>query len=101
MQGEVCGSRWVGCDISWWNSSTLVKNSSYAPSIIVLSLVHQTEDLALKSPQVMVNRELHKVVSLKLSQNLTKNFQTQNYLGSETYIQHQHNPCYFVQRLHK
>ena len=68
---------------------------------MVLFLVHQTEDLALKSPQVMVNRELHKVVSLKCSQNLTKYFLIQNYLGSETYIQHQHNPCYFVQRHHK
>ena len=101
MQEEVCGIRWVGFDISRWNPCTLVRDSSCVPSIIVLSLVHQTEDLALKSPQVVVNRELHKVVSLKLSQNLTKNFQTQNYLGSETYIQHQHNPCYFVQRLHK
>ena len=40
---------------------------------VVLSLVHHTEDLALKSPKVMVNKELQKVVSLRT-------------FGSETYI---------------
>ena len=30
-----------------------------------MSLAHQTEDLALKSPKMMVNKELHEVVSFK------------------------------------
>ena len=50
IQEEVCGSRWVGCDIIWWNPYTLKRDSSCVPLIVVLSLVHQTEDLALKSP---------------------------------------------------
>ena len=74
IQEEVCGSRWVGCDISWWNPYTLVRDSSCVPSIVVLSLVHQTEDLALKSPKIMVNKELQKVVSLKTFSNFDKKF---------------------------
>ena len=44
---------------------TLVMDSSCIPSIVVFSLVHQTEHLALKSPKIMVYKELHKVISLK------------------------------------
>ena len=67
MQDEVCGSRWVGCDSSWWKPWTVVRDSSCVPFIIVFSLVHQTEDLTLKSPKSMVNKELPEVVSLKTS----------------------------------
>ena len=96
MWDEVWGSRWVGCDISWWNSCVVVRDSSCIPSIAVLSLVYQTEDLALKSPKVMVNKELQEIVSIKTFSKFGKKFQIQNCLDSETYIQHQHNPCYFV-----
>ena len=65
MQEEVFSGWWVGWDISWWNPSILAWDSSCVPSIVILSLVHQTEDLALKSHKIMVNKELHKVVSLK------------------------------------
>ena len=47
----------VGCDIIWWNPCTVVKDSSFMPLVVVLSLVHQREDLALKSPQIIVNIE--------------------------------------------
>ena len=62
MQDEICGSRWTGCDISWWNPFTVVRDSSCDPSIVVLSLVHQIEDPLLISPKIMVNKELQEVV---------------------------------------
>ena len=74
MQDEVCGNRWVGCDISSSKLWTVVRDSNYVPSIVVLSLVHQTEDLTLKSPKIMVNKELLKVVSLKISEKFDKKF---------------------------
>ena len=43
----------------------LVRDSSCVPEIVVLSLVHQTEYLAFKSPKFMLNKDLHEVVSLK------------------------------------
>ena len=58
MQDEFWDSRWVGCDISWWNPCTLVRDSSCVPSVVVLSLVHQTEDLILKSPKIIANKPL-------------------------------------------
>ena len=57
----------MGCDISWWNSCILVADSSCISSVVVLSLVHQTEDLALKSPKIIVNKPL--LVIIKVSQN--------------------------------
>ena len=62
MQDEDWGSRWVGCDISWWNPSTLVRDSSCVSSVVALSSVHQTEDLALKSPKIIVNKPLLEVL---------------------------------------
>ena len=74
MQGEVCGSRWMGCDISWWKPWTVIKDSSCIPSVAVLSLVHQTEDLTLKSPKIMVNKQLQEAVSLKGFSKFDKKF---------------------------
>ena len=75
MQDEICGNRCVDCEISWWNPCILVKrDSSSAPSIAVLSLVHQTEDLALKSPTIMVNQELQEVGSLKAFSKFDRKF---------------------------
>ena len=48
----------MDCDISWWNPCTVVRDSGCVPSVVVLSLVHQTEDLALKSPKTIVNKPL-------------------------------------------
>ena len=62
MQDEDWGSRWVGCDISWWNPCTLVTDSGCVPSVVVLSLVYQTEDLTLKLPKIIVNKLLLEVV---------------------------------------
>ena len=42
--------------------------------MVVLSLVHQTDDLALKSPKIMVNKELYKVVSLKTFSKFEKKY---------------------------
>ena len=51
MQDEDWGSRWVGCDISWWNPHKLARDSSCVP-VAVVFLVHQTEDLALNHLQL-------------------------------------------------
>ena len=45
----------------------------------------------------MVNKELQEVVSVKtFSKCDEKSFKLKNYLGLEIYIQHQHNPLYFL-----
>ena len=49
MHDEVCGSRWVVC----------------VTSTVVLSLVHQTEDLTFTSPKIIGDKELQEVASLK------------------------------------
>ena len=76
MREEDWGSRWVGCYISWWNPCTFVRDSSCVPSVVVLSLVHQAEDLALKPPKTIVSKPLLEV-NLKVSQNSKENFQIQ------------------------
>ena len=55
--------------------------------MVGLFLVHQSKDLAFKSPKIMVNKELQEVLSLKTFSEFE---------SSETYMQHQHNPSYFV-----
>ena len=62
------------CDISWWNPCTLVRDSSCVPLMVVLSLVHQTDDLALNLPKIKVKKELHKVVPLKTFSKFDKKF---------------------------
>ena len=42
----------------------IVRDSRCVTSIVFLSRVHQTEDLPLKSPKIMINKELQEVVSL-------------------------------------
>ena len=74
LQDEVCGSRWLGCDISGWKPWTVVRDSSCVPSIVVLFLVQQTEDLTLKSSKIMVNKELQELVSLKTFSKFDKKF---------------------------
>ena len=44
------------------------------PSVVVLSLVHQNEDLALKYPKIIVNKALLVVVSLKIISKFDENF---------------------------
>ena len=36
IQGD-CGIRWVGCDMSWWNPCTVVRDFSFMHSVLVLS----------------------------------------------------------------
>ena len=50
----------------------LVRDSSCVPEIVVLCLVHQTEYLALKSPRLMLNKDLDEVVSLKTFSKFNK-----------------------------
>ena len=74
IQEEDGGIQWVGCDMSWQNTFTVVKDLSFMPSAVVLSLVHQTEDLALKSPKIIVNKALLVVASLKIVSKFGRKF---------------------------
>ena len=67
------GTMFVGSDI---NSSKLcndVRASKCVPSVVVLSSFHQDEDLALKLPKIIVNKELDEVVLLKSSSKSDSN----------------------------
>ena len=68
------GSRCVGSDISWWKFSKDVSASKCVPSLFVLSSFHQDEDLALKLPRVMVNKELVEAVLLRSSSKSDRKF---------------------------
>ena len=51
IQEEECGIRWVGCDMSWWNPCTVVRDSSFVPfvSVIYCSVKHQIFQANLSS----------------------------------------------------
>ena len=57
----------VGSDISWSKLCNDVRASKCVPSVVVLSSFHQDEDLALKSPKIIVNKELDEAVLLETS----------------------------------
>ena len=57
----------VGSDISWSNLCNDVSASKCVTSVVVLSSFHQVEDLALKSPKIIANKELDEAVLLKSS----------------------------------
>ena len=73
MQEVEVGRRWVGSDMSWWKPCKDVRASRRAPSTVVLSFFHQEEDLALKSPRIIVKRELDDAVVFKMSSKFDKN----------------------------
>ena len=89
IQEVEVGRRWVGSVMSWWKSCKDVRASRRAPSTVVLSFFHQEEDLALKSPRIIVKRELDDAVVFKIPQCLTKILQIRKYFGSEIYQLHQ------------
>ena len=57
----------VASDISWSKLCSDVSASKCVPSVVVLSSFHQVEDLALKSPKIIVYKELDEAVLLKSS----------------------------------
>ena len=73
IQEVEVGRRWVGSDMSWWKPCKDVRASRRAPSTVVLSFFHQEEDLALKSPRIIVKRELDDAVVFKMSSKFDKN----------------------------
>ena len=77
------GSMCVGSDISWSKLCNDVRASKCVPSVVVLSSFHQDEDLALKSPRIIVNKELDEIVLLKSSSKLDRKFSnsTLSWLG--------------------
>ena len=73
MQEVEVERRSVGSDMSWWKPFKYVRAPRSAPSTVVLSFFHQKEDLALKSPRIIVKRELDDTVVFKMSSKLDKN----------------------------
>ena len=67
-------SRCVGSDTSWWKLCKDVRASKRIPSAVVLSFFHQDDDLALKSPKIIVNKELDGTVLLKSSSKSDRKF---------------------------
>ena len=57
IQEVEVGRRWVGSDMSWWKPCKDVRASRHAPSTVVFSFFHQEEDLALKSPRIIIKTE--------------------------------------------
>ena len=66
-----------------WVDQTHVKRFEFCAFIRVLSLVHQAEDLALKSSKIIVNKTLLVVVSLKIVSKFDRIFwnSTVSWLG--------------------
>ena len=62
----------VASDISWSKLCSDVSASKWVPSVVVLSSFHQVEDVALKSPKIIVNKELDKAVLLESSSKSDK-----------------------------
>ena len=71
IQEVGAGRRWVDSDIRWLKPCKDVRASS---STVVLSFFHQEEDLALKSPRIIVKRELDDAVVFKMSSKFDKNY---------------------------
>ena len=57
----------VSSDISWSKLYNDVSASKCVRSVLVLSSFHQVGDLALKSPKIIVNKELDEAVLLTTS----------------------------------
>ena len=90
----------VGSDISWSKLCNDVSASKCVPSVLVLSYFHRVEDLTLKSPKIIKNKELDEAVLLK-SSSKSENFQIQYCLGLETSRQHQYILYNFARKLRK
>ena len=52
IQAELFFCIWVGSFISCWNPSEEVCANSLAPSVVLMSLDHQEDNLALKLPVI-------------------------------------------------
>ena len=68
------GSRCVGSDISWWKLYKEVRVSTCAPSAVVLSFFQQDDDLVLKSPRILENKELDEADLLESSSESDRKF---------------------------
>ena len=74
MQELKWGSGCVGSDIRWKKLCKDVRASEWAPSAVVLSLFHQDDDQALKSPRIIVSREFDETVLFKSSSKSDRKF---------------------------
>ena len=63
----------VGLFINWWNPFEEVRESNFEPSVVLMSLCHHKEDLALKSPVIADKGGLCLLMSLKSFSKLDKN----------------------------
>ena len=87
--GSIC----VGSNISL---SKDVSASKCVPSAVVLSLLHEDEDLALKSARIMVKKGFIEAGLRRSSSKLNEIFQIRYCLASGTSTQHHYNFIFFL-----
>ena len=73
VQEQEWGSRCVGSDIRWWKLCKDLNTYNCVPSIALPSF-HQDEDVASKSPRIMINKEFVEAVLHKSSSKSDSKF---------------------------
>ena len=73
MQEVEVRRRWVCSDMRWSKQFKDVKASRHVPSTVVLSFFLQRKDLVLKSPEIVVKRELDDALVFKIFSKFEKN----------------------------
>ena len=74
IQDEEFSKTCVGSFMIWWSPNCEVRNSIFAPSQVVLSLIYQLLDFILKSPSTTVKSELDSARVSRVSSKLSVNF---------------------------
>ena len=76
MQEDELFKTWVGLFMIWWKPKLDVKKSLFEPLKLVLSLVYQDLDLALKSPRTTIMKgffsSMWSKFNLRFSKNVSK-----------------------------
>ena len=73
----------MGSNISWWKLLKYLRASKCVSCAVVLSLLHQDENVALQIPRVSVNKELDEAVPLKNSLKSNRKFSNLAGLGEQ------------------
>ena len=72
IQDVEVGGRWEGSDMNWWKPCKDVRVSRRVLSAVVSSFFCLKEDLALKSPKIVVEREFDDAVVFEMSLKFDK-----------------------------
>ena len=63
-----------GSFMIWWSPNSEVKNSIFAPSVVVLALMYQSLDFIFKSPSTTTKSELDSARVSRVTSKLSINF---------------------------